>query len=486
MSKTTRALCLLGTVVLMVVLAGTCVQRSNRQAALARYKSELRAKGEKISLADLGYPRQPDANRSFDPLITNATLLANRNVGPGTLGIFEFIGPGKARVGWRLPRPPLNSASVWSRQMQSWESLSQELEMVAGVLEAIRAATQNPPRYFYCFPNNWTNFPKAPFVEMRTAAQWLCADAMAALHSGQLDRAQADLRALTQLAQFNREDVTLVSQMIRVAIANLGLQATWEALQAPGWKDAELVALQKAWEELDLTGAMEQGILGERAIGEAAFAQMRSARADQLTAFGQFSSAGSSRPWRFYFDSWVVMPLWRANSEADERLFLEYHQRSLESFRKLKTGTAWFEVDRELQAHINERNKAFGSFLSSIRYRFTMVSIPNTWVASRTAVRAETFRRLTVTAIALERFKLRQGRPPPDLEALVPEFLSAVPVDPMSGKALCYQPQPEQNFLLYSAGENGRDDHGDPTSLAATNTPGLWYGNDAVWPVGEP
>ncbi|MEI2722644.1 MAG: hypothetical protein V9H26_03600 [Verrucomicrobiota bacterium] len=98
-------------------------------------------------------------------------------------------------------------------------------------------------------------------------------------------------------------------------------------------------------------------------------------------------------------------------------------------------------------------------------------------------MRSETLRRLTITAIALERYRLRHGRPPNDLAALVPDFLPAVPIDLMSGRPLAYLLTAGGASTLYSVGEDGRDDGGDSTSLAATNRFDLWSGKDAVWPT---
>ena len=86
------------------------------------------------------------------------------------------------------------------------------------------------------------------------------------------------------------------------------------------------------------------------------------------------------------------------------------------------------------------------------------------------------------TAIALERYRLRHGQSPPDLAALVPRFLSAVPLDPMSAKPFRYQLNPDGSFLLYSVGEDGIDDGGKATSQSTTNSFNFWSGKDAVWP----
>ena len=74
-----------------------------------------------------------------------------------------------------------------------------------------------------------------------------------------------------------------------------------------------------------------------------------------------------------------------------------------------------------------------------------------------------------------------------DLAALVPELLPAVPYDYMSAKPLGYRVKPDANYVLYSAGLDGKDD-GCDASPAPASSPGLWGGRDAVWPspVTEP
>ena len=81
----------------------------------------------------------------------------------------------------------------------------------------------------------------------------------------------------------------------------------------------------------------------------------------------------------------------------------------------------------------------------------------------------ENERRMAVTAIALERFRLRHGEYPAQLAGLVPAFLPKAPIDLMDGKPLRYRRKDDGTFLLYSVGEDGKDDEGDsspPSSLA--------------------
>jgi hypothetical protein len=109
------------------------------------------------------------------------------------------------------------------------------------------------------------------------------------------------------------------------------------------------------------------------------------------------------------------------------------------------------------------------------------MSLPNLSRAGERAIERETERQMLLAAIALKRFQLRHGQLPSGLEALVPEFLSAVPYDYMSAKPLRYRFQADGSYVLYSVGEDGKDDGGDPTPPPGTPA-GLWSGRDAVWP----
>jgi hypothetical protein len=99
----------------------------------------------------------------------------------------------------------------------------------------------------------------------------------------------------------------------------------------------------------------------------------------------------------------------------------------------------------------------------------------------QTTMRTETLRQMTLAAIAIRRYQAKHPAPPPALEALFPEFLPQPTRDPMSGKALLYRPETNGGWLLYSTGEDAKDNGGDPTPKAG-GKPGLWEGRDAVWP----
>jgi hypothetical protein len=179
--------------------------------------------------------------------------------------------------------------------------------------------------------------------------------------------------------------------------------------------------------------------------------------------------------------SYGLLPAYKFTSiDEDELLYLQTVQESITALRLVKAHHPWLEVkvgpDQAL-ARISQ----IGGSASRFRHLLLMITVPNYSKATIVALRAETARQMTLTAIALKRFELRNGHLPSDLASLVPKFLSAPPPDYMSGKTLHYRLRVDGSFLLYSVGEDGKDDRGDPNPPSGKNA-GLWEGRDAVWP----
>jgi hypothetical protein len=464
-----------------IVMAISSSQKSSARKALLNYKAKLKAQGEKLTFAEWGYPRAAESNDCLPRLVQAVKQMGHRSFYPGLIRLLDVSSPTNVQPCWTKTELNLTDGTSCS-----WELFVEEMEAVAPYLAEIRAALAHPPKFITTDYTNLIQGPAFHFVEQRSAAQWLSADVVHALRQNDLARARDDLRAMQQMVHLQEEDVTLVAQMIRVAIASLALHGNWEALQADGWAATDLKATQEGWERINLIPNLEWGILGERLVADAVFTQLDTLNSRALaqymtTMFGGTPRRGLRYDWKAY----VTTPIWRMNREADELLTLRHHQKNLDAIRSLNHGTNWTVVRQKLETNSTTLRNTFDSPLASVRYSMSAALIPNLTRTTLTTVRAETLRRLTVTAIAQKRYELRHGSAPATLEALVPDFISAVPTDLMSGEPLRYRVT-ESDWVLYSVGEDGVDNDGD-SSLADSATPakdrGIWSGRDFVWPT---
>jgi hypothetical protein len=249
-----------------------------------------------------------------------------------------------------------------------------------------------------------------------------------------------------------------------------------------GWSDSQLERIQRAWETLDLLAALEAGLVGERASGIVLWDRAHRSDGRQIREL-IYGGASTNRTWDTFVKDYLVIPFYKLTSiNEDELLYLKSMQRSLETLRGLRHHRPW---DGGLGLTNRNFLRPIGLHVAQeLVYLLSSQALPNSVRAIQTALRTETQRQLTLTAIAIQRYQLRHHAPPLGLGALCPEFLNQPAYDPMSGQALGYRVGTNANGILFSAGEDAVDNGGD-SSPASTNKPGLWEGRDAVWPKAE-
>ena len=197
--------------------------------------------------------------------------------------------------------------------------------------------------------------------------------------------------------------------------------------------------------------------------------------------------ANNARP---AFFRYVYLPIWKfAWRDQDKLNLMTFWQAEIDRARRQFRQPNW-AANRQ-----SERKFPFGDEDSSngladrLRYQYDRARYLCSWYlipaigrASTRAVECEAVQALCRVAIALRRYQSAQGSHPDSLQQLVPEFLSAVPLDPFDGQPLRYRRNKNESFTLYSVGENGRDDGGDPSTEKSVMKPTLMKGRDIVWP----
>lgn len=449
----------LGILVLFVFL-----KRSSDQDVLQKFKAELRAKGEKLSLSDLPPPISTNGNPNLTKLTNAVNQLHSTGFDPKEITAMRFLAPGKARVSWTE-----EEFVDYRGGTNQWENLSKSLTDNIVALQDIREAVEFPEADIGWLRTNVFDRPKV-YVQRRTAAQWLAAATLNALHEDRIPDSLKNLHALFRLAQMHEDDLNLVNQMIRVATTGLALATTWETLQSANLNEPQLSQIQADLMSFNLVEAIEKGFIGDRIYGVETFQIIVGARENVL---GQTKSKPS-----------FLGTLLRFTSKRDELSYLQITQRQLDHFR-LINSKPWAEVGSLLKSDVDEQKKNNTSFREYL-YPVSTIIVHDVQKACQKAVETETQRQMALAAVALKRHELRHDKPALNLASLVPEFLSEMPRDLMDRQPIKYHLN-GNSFVLYSVGHNGRDESGNPQPERALGKKeyDLWDGLDAVWPIAE-
>jgi hypothetical protein len=315
------------------------------------------------------------------------------------------------------------------------------------------------------------------------------------LHRGGAAAAATNIHVMISLGKEWYEPL-LISQLMRIALAQITFNAQWELLQADGLSDSQLALLQEDWEKLEFVHPMEKTIGMERALAEITIAKWRNTPDLSKVVWGGFgssSSAGSSGDWLDDLKEigksakeHVAESFWRKSWSYDDELrMFQSDQVFIKMIRQIQTDgffkNAMAENNRKLKAMGLDRpaeNWLRDKLDDKMRELFDYGSLSLTLGK---VLSAETAKQMAITAIALKRFSLKHKHFPENLTELTPEYLPVVPRDPVDGKPLRYYLNSDGTFTLYSIGKDARDGGGDPNSVSGKSR--NWFeGRDVVWP----
>jgi hypothetical protein len=479
--------------VLCLVICWPVVVHYRIKAKLAAYERQLRAKGEKLTIAEVAPPTSPEGVWSANTLLAAAGRLRmwvpNFTNQPPTM---QMVSPGHGIVGWQQePLPTSDQANVWP-------SLRTVIDRNEATLAQAHAALQSPQITVPLDYSQGPNLLLPHLVVFKGIAQWFSAETVLALHDRRPEDAWASLEDLVALGQRYQDEPVMISLLVRIAIQTMAVNATWEALQSPDLQEPQLQELQQAWNSMDVLTQAEATLAMERAVHSDLFARGRLSYLNIAPFFTRsgFGSSGLSELAqigkevldnpkeglnslaRRYPGYWK----WKCwQSYDDELADAQTIQAAMEAVRAMREQGAFGPA---LQAYEQATNAVLAAHPSSGLWMPCSVARDGSvrGFLSRVA-HFEIQRSVVVAALALKRYQLKHGAYPAQLSALVPEFLPQAPRDPVDGKSLRYRLNPDGSFLLYSIGEDGVDNGGDPKPSSNLSNAKRWYqARDAVWP----
>lgn len=483
------------------------VARDNEQRAVERTRRALRREGFKTELSDFDLRASPKMRRRAAALTRGEFSRTNRadpTYGWSSVSRVEHpelmtgVASDAALVVWKQEQLFFFPASYppWPGHQPGgalWPALRALLnENRADLDKACEAALSGPIR-FNLEASDGNAMILAHVAALRSLAQLLGTRAVVELHDNHKDSAWTNFMAATRLVTAWDAEPVEVSQLVRYGCTTTAYNLTWQALQADGWGEERLAALQREWEAVDFFK-----LLPETAAftGASMVATCRAERKEPIRFSGVAMKDLIRSPrigWYTVVDSWRRLRYRHHGTYEDERaLMLYYRDRELQLRRAVQSGD-WIEM-RQLPGVTNLVQFA-SKYASSMQCLYNTRQLMLAWCAYQSgghpylgqAAEAEARRRLMVSAIALERYRGRYGSYPSDLQALVPEFLPRPPLDFMDGKPLRYRLSSDGHFVLYSVGLDCVDNGGKMPSAGHWQDQGglpmqIKSDTDVVWP----
>ena len=496
MSRRGKILLIVG-VALVAAIFIPVIHHYQLRSATEAYIAQLKAQGEPMELAQVIPPPVPPEQNSADTFRKAAALLDEDQGFLGTnygVDCMRMVAPGKAMICSRQPEVYNYDAT------NSWEVVT---TAVAQNKETFALLQQTIAKPDFDFQINYEqgvadlNFTNLYLAESKRAAQWLETAALGDLHQGNTASAVTNVQAMLAIVKAMRHERIVISELVRMAIASMALNVNWEVLQSTNLADQQLAELQNDWASLDFVRGEKNALEMERATQTITVNRWRKSSSalrhnlESLTdwgigntapAFGKFQIAIAALRWRY----WLSYP--------DQLKLLRGYQVALETARRAETNYSLLSL---LHAQENKINKMYtdthsvrSSFLRDLNqpdlHSLMSSAIFALSPVFQRVIKAETSRHIAIAAIALKRYEFKHGNYPPDLNSLVPEFVSKVPLDPVDGQPLRYRRNADGTFVLYSVGENGKDDGGNPELKKGALSPSYdWLHIDAldwVWP----
>lgn len=345
------------------------------------------------------------------------------------------------------------------------------------VLSELQAARQRPYSRYpirYDWENPWGILLPHLAIIKRTV-QLLRLKASAELAAGRSEQGLQDVLLMLRMIDSNKDEPTLISQLVRVAALEIAMQPIWEGLAAHRWSDAQLQSLQAALQKYDFIADLKYCLEAERAWGNLTIALFRN-KQTPVTFLARMGEEAKADAWAREADKELVA----APAEwfdAEQRNFNQiFDARLLASF----DVAAKRVFPRVADENAHQMEKALRNTKTVVKDHlvFAKVLLVAPGKVHLKLAGAQNTADLAVIACALERYRLVTGQYPKALADLLPRFLQQVPHDLINGEPLRYQLTDDGQFLLYSVGWNEADDHGElaflPTGRAVERKEGDW------------
>lgn len=331
------------------------------------------------------------------------------------------------------------------------------LVKMKSALDLIRRAAAMPSCAFdRAFATPSLDIPLPELGKMRECARLLALDARSRAADGDIKGALEDVRAINGISEHLGYEPILISGLVSMACYHIGSETLEGILRTTEPSAADIDAAWSNDNGLAFRRVYKRCMRGERAVGLSAFTMFGDSGGAE--AFNALNMAGSqdASP-AFSVMAAVALPYWRVYLlQSDLRSYNETMKTMEQSASySYKQGKATLAPLKDPNVR---RDGILTSMLAPALSRFF-----DQYIQSEARVRLATLAR------AVCMYRAKNNAYPKDLDALMPAYLSDIPLDPFDDKPLRMKSS-AAGVTLYSIGSNETDDGGQTSAKNEENT----------------
>ncbi|MFC5456277.1 hypothetical protein [Prosthecobacter fluviatilis] len=307
------------------------------------------------------------------------------------------------------------------------------------------------------------------------AAKGLALRAQFAVAAGDAESAVRSMQASQRFTQALGKEPLLIGLLCAITTATFDSNSIWLLLHSHTNSALQLSRLQADLERLDFKRSLRQAIHSELVWQLESIEWYKRNRDDCVSVCSQIQimSDQTEPPWYASAVIRMIPAGWFDHNAANVlRIGSDYLRKPV----KDGDGRSLLRSSEEMEILLEEHRG-----MTSPHHVLTVLGFPAYQMIIGQAIYAETLRRQSIAAIALERYRLSHSKLPSTLAELVPEFLSAVPQDPIDAEPMRYRVE-GGSFTLWSIARDCKDDGGKrPEGKDAKRIGRADYLGDWVW-----
>lgn len=268
-------------------------------------------------------------------------------------------------------------------------------------------------------------------TQLRSGARMLQLEAHVQAHHGDPEGIVKSFRTLLALSHANDADPVIVSQLVNTSIRGQAFTTLQAILPFIDFSDAQLNELQDLFASSSNSVGFKAALVGERAFAISAFSNPRAA----LQTQGPNISLGSRN--------------------EDLCFYLDLLEPVIESV-SAKSWIPTMDAAQKMDASLKQMST---SQINKLRYQMTSMLLPAVEGIMSAGAGDDAKCRIAELACALQRYRKASGEYPQTLDALAPQYIAKVPLDPFDDLPLRYEVR-SGTPVIWSIGRDRLDNGG--------------------------